>query len=108
MCTDSCLIGLLTWIIDSTMSADKQLRRLLVVDFALKKLAEPVIRVDDAGDAFGGVETSDLDDLAAIEYYISDLRSKAHVVPCRPLQLIGSFFRTKCPELSHIVLRVPR
>ena len=47
-------------VIDSTVTTNEQLRRLIIIDLALEKFTEFVIRLDDTGDAFRGVKASDL------------------------------------------------
>jgi len=82
------------WVVYSTVSAEEQLRVLVLAQFwavLVQQLTKLVVRVDHSGDTLGGVEASDLNDVVALG----------------PLELVHLFLGAQGAELAHVVLRVP-
>ena len=80
-------------VIDGTVTTDQELRCLFIRRLAsiLQELAKARVRVDDVGDALGGIEPCDLDNVIAL----------------RPLEFVHLLLEAQATELAHIELRVP-
>lgn len=77
------------------MTTNEELRVLVLAEVGgvlVEELTQPVVGIDDIGDALGGVEASHLYDVVAFG----------------PLELIHLLLRAEAAELSHVVLGVPR
>lgn len=80
-------------VIDGTMSADQELGSFRVFNLSARgeKFPELGVRLEDVGDALGGIESGNLDDVSA----------------AGPPELVHLLFNAHAPELAHVELRVP-
>lgn len=80
-------------VIDGTVPTDQELGNLgfLGLSVFLEEFTELGVRFEDVGNALGGIETGNLDNVFA----------------AGPLELVHLLFDAHTPELAHVVLGIP-